>query len=209
MKATLPQMALVAVSLCWTPLLCEGSISYTWVNQGMYTAGEPISYELDFNQDSVIDLLFESTGMWFDVMPPNDNRVIAGGNNVHALSEGTAIGSSTPTNDWLQGYLGHLGINSCAVLPPPDGGTCSGEFIATTAYMGVKFYIDDFEYYGWVRISNPFDGISGGTIMDYAYETDSGIGILAGAGIVPEPTTIALLSAGAFLLAVRYRRTKK
>lgn len=175
----------------------------------MYTAGDPVTYELDFNQDAIIDLLFESTGMWFDVMPPDDNRVIAGGNNVHALSEGTDIGPSTPTNDWLQGYLGHLGLNSCAVLPPPWGVTCSGEFIQTTAYMGVKFYIDEAEYYGWVRISNPFYGASGGIIMDYAYETDPGIGILAGAGIVPEPTTIVLLSAGAFLLAVRYRRTKK
>lgn len=173
----------------------------------MYTAGGPVTYELDFNQDSIIDLLFESTGMWFDVMPPDNNSVIAGGNNVHALSEGTEIGPSTPTNQWLQGYLGHLGLNSCAVLPPPYGVTCSGEFLGTTAYMGVKFYISDYEHYGWVRISNPWEGISGGIIMDFAYETTPGVGILAGA--VPEPTTVGLLSVGVIVFIFQQRRSRK
>lgn len=172
----------------------------------MYTAGGPITYELDFNQDAIIDLLFESTGMWFSVDPLNENRAIAGGDAVHALSDGFLIGPGVDTNDWQQGTYGLI-LNSCAVLPPPYGVTCNGEFIGTTAYMGVKFYISGYEHYGWVRISNPWEGISGGIIMDFAYETTPGVGILA--GVVPEPTTVGLLSVGVIALIFRQRRAKK
>jgi hypothetical protein len=190
-----------------TPRWCEGFIAYTWLDRGMYTAGEPISYDLDFNADSISDILFMSTGMWFDAIVQGDNQVIAGGNNVHALAEGTSIGPDTPQEDWLQGYLGHLGINSCAVLPPPFGVVCSGEFIQTTAYMGVMFNIEDAIHYGWVRISNPFYGASGGIIMDFAYETEAGVGILAGAGAIPEPATATLILAGCILLTFRRKKT--
>lgn len=63
-------------------------------------------------------------------------------------------------------------------------------------------------HYGWMRIS--LDGTAGGqprAIVEYAYE-DSGAGI--GAGVVPEPTTMALLgvmAAGA--LGVRAWRKRK
>lgn len=40
----------------------------------MYTAGEPISYNLDFNNDSIMDLLFESNGMWFDVAAQSEDN---------------------------------------------------------------------------------------------------------------------------------------
>ena len=187
-----------------TPRFCEGFIAYNWVNQGMYTAGEPIGYDLDFNGDMIMDILFMSTGMWFDAIVPNDNRVIAGGNHVHALAEGTSIGPDTPPEDWLQGYLGHLGINSSAVVPPGIV-LSSGEFLQTTAYMGVMFYIDSAVHYGWVRISNPFD-TTGGIIIDFAYETEAGVGIFAGAGVIPEPATAALIATGCILLALRRKK---
>lgn len=206
MQARLPPMVLAFMTLFCLPRFCEGGISYTWVNQGMYTAGGPVTYELDFNQDSIIDLLFESTGMWFDVDPLSNNRVIAGGGDVYALPEGYSIGPNIESNLWQQGQFG-LTLNTCAVLPPPYGVTCSGQFIGTTAYMGVKFYISDYEHYGWVRISNPWEGISGGVILDFAYETTPGVGILAGA--VPEPTTVGLLSVGLLVFIFQQRRSRK
>lgn len=198
-------MALVLIlggMLC-TARVCEGYISYTWVDKGMYTAGEPIGYDLDFNGDSIIDLLFMSTGMWFDVDPPGDNRVVAGGNGVRALSEGYEIGPSVAPDEWQQGIFG-LTLNSSAIVPPGEV-ISTGEFLETTAFMGVKFYIDELVHYGWVRISNPFP-VTGGVIVDFAYETDPGVGILAGAGTIPEPATATLILTGCILLALRRKK---
>lgn len=206
MKTIQTALVLIFGGMVCTPRVCEGFISYSWVNQGMYVAHTPVSYSLDFNGDSIIDLLFESNGMWFDVASPNANSlVIAGDGDVHALSDGYSIGPDVESDLWLQDPLG-LTLNTCAVLPPPFGVTCGGEFLETTAYMGVQFHIDEFLYYGWVRISNPYDGISGGVIMDFAYETEAGVGILAGAGAVPEPATTALITTGCILLALRRKK---
>lgn len=204
MKTIRTAIVLILGGMICTPRVCEGGISYTWVDMGMYTSGEPIGYDLDFNGDLINDILFMSTGMWFGAFVQGDGRIIAGGNLVHALAEGTSIGPDTPQEDWLQGYLGHLGINSSATVPP---GVVinTGEFLLITAYMGVMFYIEDAVHYGWVRISNPFNG-TGGTIMDFAYETEPGVGIFAGAGTIPEPATAALLTVGGLLLALRRKR---
>ena len=184
---------------------CEGYVSYTWVDKGMYTAGEPIGYDLDFNGESIIDLLLISTGMWFDVDPPDDNRVMAGGNGVRALSEGYEIGPSVAPDEWQQGIFG-LTLNSSATVPPGDV-ISTGEFLETTAFMGVQFYIDELVHYGWVRISNPFP-VTGGIIMDFAYETEAGVGIIAGAGVIPEPVTASLISTGLLVLIIGNRKRK-
>lgn len=204
MKTIRTAIVLILGGMICTPRICEGFISYTWVDMGMYTSGEPIGYDLDFNGDLINDILFMSTGMWFGAFVQGDGRIIAGGNLVHALAEGTAIGPDTPQEDWLQGYLGHLGINSSATVPP---GVVinTGEFLLITAYMGVRFNIEDAVHYGWVRISNPFNG-TGGIIMDFAYETEPGVGILAGAGAIPEPATAALITTGCILLALRRKK---
>ena len=179
---------------------CEGVIAYTWVNQGMYTAGGTITYELDFNRDFIMDLLFESTGMWFDVAAQNgENLVIAGGGDVHALPAGYLIGPDVDPTSWQIDPLG-ITLNSSATVPP--GVVIStGEFLETTAYMGVQFYIDDLVHYGWVRISNPYP-VTGGIIMDIAYETEPGVGIIAGAGVIPEPATTTLLFTGLMALII-------
>ena len=200
MKSMQAALCLVLGGMLFAPRACEGIIAYTWVNRGMYTAGEPIGYDLDFNGDFIFDLIFQSNGMWFDVDPPGDNRVIGSGGDVRALLDGFLIGPDVDPDLWADEPFGSA-FNSSAVVPP---GVVinTGEFRMTTAYMGVMFNIEDAVHYGWVRISNPFDG-TGGTIMDFAYETEPGVGILAGAGMIPEPATSALLAVGGLLLALR------
>jgi hypothetical protein len=44
-----------------------------------------------------------------------------------------------------------------------------------------------------------------GTLVDYAFESDAGVGIAAGAGI-PEPTSLGLLAVGAAGLVARRRK---
>jgi hypothetical protein len=83
------------------------------------------------------------------------------------------------------------------------------EYTSTTAFMGVEFLNDSSKpLFGWIRITGgPTAGFPA-TIVDWAYE-DSGAGILTGAGIIPEPSSLALgcLAAGAAGL-VAWRRRK-
>jgi hypothetical protein len=83
------------------------------------------------------------------------------------------------------------------------------EFTGTTAFMGVEFLnASSNPLFGWIRITGgPTAGFPA-TIVDWAYD-DSGAGILTGAGLVPEPSSLALgcLAAGAAGL-VAWRKRK-
>ena len=206
MKKLCPSIGAALMALWASTTVCEGFIAYTWVNQGMYTVSGTIHYELDFNGDALTDLLFTSTGMWFSVFPSDNNAVIGGGGEVHALLDGYSIGPDIDPDLWQVGPSG-VSLNSSAVVPPGDV-ISGGEFRETTAFMGVQFYIDELAYYGWVRISNPFDGISGGVIVDFAYETESGLGVIAGAGAIPEPATASLLTTGLVALIMGANKRK-
>jgi hypothetical protein len=81
---------------------------------------------------------------------------------------------------------------------------------STAAYVGFKFLLetDASIHYGWARVSLPTPtlgagGQAAGTIIDYAYDSSANTEILAGAGVVPEPTSIAALSLGGLLLRRR------
>jgi hypothetical protein len=81
------------------------------------------------------------------------------------------------------------------------------EFTGTTAFMGLEFFDAGNARFGWIRISGgPTAGFPA-TIVDWAYE-NSGAGILTGAGIIPEPSSLALgcLAAGAAGLAAWRKR---
>ncbi len=86
--------------------------------------------------------------------------------------------------------------------------TMTPEFTGTTAFMGVQFPdAANHPVFGWIRITGGANNGMPATIVDWAYE-DSGAGILTGAGIVPEPNSLALgcLAAGAAGLAAWRRR---
>jgi hypothetical protein len=82
------------------------------------------------------------------------------------------------------------------------------EFTGTTAFMGVEFFgASSNPLFGWIRITGgPTLGFPA-TIVDWAYE-NSGAGILTGAGLIPEPSSLALgcLAAGAAGLAAWRKR---
>lgn len=74
----------------------------------------------------------------------------------------------------------------------------------TDAYVGLGFPAGANFYYGWVRVdvNNAAKTL---LIKDWAYETQSNVGISAGA--VPEPGALGLLAAGAAgVVALRRRR---
>ena len=86
--------------------------------------------------------------------------------------------------------------------------TMTPEFTGTTAFMGVEFRnASHTELFGWIRITGGSTAGIPATIVDWAYE-DSGAGILTGAGLIPEPSSLALgcLAAGAAGLAAWRKR---
>jgi len=87
-------------------------------------------------------------------------------------------------------------------LSGSGGYTCVGHFRGHHAYMGVEFDIAGVMHYGWIDLwvapDNPYAEIYG-----WAYETDPGVSIIAGA--IPEPATILLLLGGVVAVVVSRR----
>ena len=75
----------------------------------------------------------------------------------------------------------------------------------SNAYYGLKFYAGEGTYnYGWMEVSTPGDDLTFGTA---AVETIANTSI--GAGVVPEPSTYALLALAGGAAAVSLLRKKK
>jgi len=72
-------------------------------------------------------------------------------------------------------------------------------------YLGVSFYTDSDLHYAWIRMSENNMTL---TVHDWAYETQPGIGIIAGAGAIPEPATTSLLTTGLMALLIGTRKQK-
>jgi hypothetical protein len=59
-------------------------------------------------------------------------------------------------------------------------------------YIGVRFSIGTGHHYGWVRVDYPGPHLA---VYDAAYESEPGVGIVA--GVIPEPAPLGLLALGA------------
>lgn len=61
-------------------------------------------------------------------------------------------------------------------------------------------------HYGWARLGLSGTIAGARSVVEYAFESDAGVGILAGVAVVPEPSSFAMLGLGvAGLLAARRR----
>ncbi len=58
-------------------------------------------------------------------------------------------------------------------------GTGIGDFVDEDKYVGVRFMIGASQHYGWIRVNMPHS-LNPITIIDWAYKTDAGEGIVAG-----------------------------
>lgn len=191
---------LMAVVVSWSTV-GHATIIYTDIADAPVFEG---SYDLDFNSDGIVDLVFEATaGAQFGLELQGDNRAVENGStDLAPLAQGFLIQPdlSSTTRQWSSPGV-HSGITACMTLPPPFGVTCTGEFHDQVSFMGAEFEIAGETHYGWVRIDSSF--IAGGTILDYAYEASPGQGIAAGA--IPEPSTWVLLVGGAIAAALGQR----
>jgi hypothetical protein len=98
-----------------------------------------------------------------------------------------------------QEYIPGLIIGECAAMSG-----CGGIMINEDGYIGVEFAGASGIHYGWIR----WIGLGGlyARIDQWAWETEPGVPILAGA--VPEPGIMSLLTVAALTLGRRrrYRR---
>ncbi len=114
------------------------------------------------------------------------NKVVANGGFAFALDGGNSIHAQRPlAND--------------ALLASQSWSEFNGSFQNTRAFLGVLFVIEPGDVHaGWLDIEKR--SYQDPIIYGYAYETEPGKAIAAGA--VPEPPALALLAAGAAGLAV-------
>jgi len=171
--------------------------------------GKTYDFDLDFN--GVIDFLLRSDGATFWIQQQGDNAVLGFdipppdlGMDVAPLDGGELIDAS-PTDPLLWGTAPDGALFSscmdvgCIGLWLPQHGTHEG-------YFRVQFEIEDAMHYGWVYLDNTFAGLGGGDIIEWAYQSEAGVPIFAGA--IPEPTTLTLFGTGTIALALTRRKKR-
>jgi hypothetical protein len=149
-----------------------------------------------------------SSGTFFGMyLPPGSTPLLvkssaagAGGADVAKLAAGATIGPSST----LIGQPAQFAFMNNAT---------AGDWVgAGSGYMGIEFTESGVNggnpVFGWMQISKTVDGEpprggpTGITFVDWAYD-DTGAAIAAGATTVPEPSSLALLAAGAVGLLAR------
>jgi len=105
------------------------------------------------------------------------------------LAAGTEVGPSAADYGWFGGGLLTAARDSHTIGEPP---LTVGYFTGLeSAYLGFQFQQNSETYYGWARVGCPIAELNVGWVYDYAYELRPGASILA--GVVPEPSALALL----------------
>lgn len=118
------------------------------------------------------------------------------------VSSGTTIlAASQPSSPYVGGNA-YLEFENLGFWNDTDG----------TAFVGVTFDPANLGtgdpstwLHGWVRVTYN-DAANTITVLDWAYETTPNTSIIAGAGLIPEPSSIATASLALLGLIVRRRR---
>jgi hypothetical protein len=192
----------------------DAKIVYTPANVTL--SGSFATIPLDLNNDGVVDLNFQYTGITYGTAlfayPVAGNGAIVGHSGAAALPWGTRIG---PKGDFHSYRMAIAGRDGCHPY-------CSsfGDWINKKGwFLGIKFSVGGQTHYGWARLSvgKPV-GVLTAVLTGYAYETIADKPIIAGKtsgfdgvsalrpqdrlGPVSKPDTLGLLARGADGLAV-------
>jgi hypothetical protein len=169
-----------------------------------------LDLNIDINGDGTTDFILESGSSdinYAALIPQGSNMVVTMNSFVAAMTNGETIGSSLdPVYQWsnASSTIGFLVM----LLDSDSGGAEDGNFVGkSSGYMGFDLVDNGTNYYGWMYISSPggddLNGDAGiyGVIENWAYQNSPNTPIEVGA--VPEPSTWALLTAGAVLMLRR------
>jgi hypothetical protein len=205
-------------------VLAQGTIAYYQPPQPLFVLGRM----LDINRDEQADVQFYDASNYplvygaTKVSGVGTARLLVlphvwmadGGSSLMPLPAGFLIGpNSDPSLLWAAQNAGNA-YGAAFLLGAYDPETVGGglvpigPFYDTTAFMGIHFQIGTDWHYGWVRIRGGTAGPSEdgqqfylnppAWVLDWAYEARPDTPIFAGA--VPEPSTLALLLGGGFLM---------
>jgi len=176
----------------------QAQVMYTDVNPDGDLSTPQGTYDIDFNNDAVIDVSFvytKATGATGSIsgqtyVATYDMQVVANtaGNNwivpsstsnnlPTALYAGQPIGTSGNFGGATNGPVGgHVDALIGGLIPYSLD---VGNFRGAEGFLGVSFDIGGSTHYGWIRLETALDGTST-TIKDYAYDATAGTTILAG-----------------------------
>jgi len=188
----------------------QGIIYGTPQPPAYYAAGIIVSYNLDVNGDGIADFVLISEADSVLIQPLSSNSLITIpepppdlGCLIAALPSGFTVGSSLdPIYQWYYPNTDQFGMAGIGAQESIDNQVYTiGYFTGLpSAYIGFDLNTGGTNYYGWMQIANPASVVAG-QVVDWAYESSPNTSILAGA--VPEPSTWALLTAGAALMLCR------
>ncbi|MBT3193186.1 MAG: PEP-CTERM sorting domain-containing protein [Verrucomicrobia bacterium] len=214
--------------LVWSLFICcaataaQASLSVVWsgpqnIYMGPGSGGVDWEYpslsswSLDLDSDGVDDFLFEylaSNDDFFAAPLQVSNQALARQSafdaNTWPLSVGTQI-DVDPTGDTPWDSVWESDSQIFMTWLSYEGEVLgSGSWMGVDhGFQGIRFDIDGEIHYGWVQMTVSAD-FPGAIIHDWAYETQPGVGIMA--GVVPEPSTWALFLCGGACLISRFRR---
>lgn len=188
-----------------------GSPTISWSGEQNVPITYPSNVSFDWDANGISDFLIEMTRQPTDIFAEalGENRTPVTDDIEAAslpLAEGTSIGPSLN----IGGVSWAAGRHEMAGLRDVDGQVIGGGYWAYVdrGFMGLEFMIGDETHYGWARISVFTPGLGDNAfalVHDWAYETVPGQSIIA--GVVPEPSTIALaILGGVVVLGWRFLR---
>ncbi len=219
MKATL--LAILIAALVAASASGQGIVYFTY-GAGI-RVGETLprtELEMDLDGNGIVDFRFIGTdplGAGFQLEPRGANKVLGypGSADVSSairarrLLAGDDVSETAPALVAWYGYRPRpsLSVTGLSLISCLDPFHCAGDFKAdgsrlTTGYLGIQFFATDGLHFGWIRVQGGAE--NDGTILDYAYNTVPGQSISA--GVVPEPSTWALLGVGSVALWKLRRR---
>lgn len=192
--------AAISLAVAMTAPL-RGAVIFTDIPDEGHFGGDTYFY-FDLNADGITDATLFSRDGQFGILSTATSRIagISGGpldanSFSYPFSSGDVIGADLLGSlTWNSGSSALIGSSSIGHI---------GLWGANIGYVGVEFQIGSDTHYGWIEIEVPFF-FAGGYIRSYAYESEPGRPIIAGA--IPEPATVLYFITGIALLWTRNKK---
>lgn len=186
-----------------------------------YSDATPLVIDFDHNGSGDVFMVGYGSVIEFTVAAGNRAFIFSSpppnlGGRLEILGTGFRIGEDSGQGTgsrWFEGFsyaftaevIGvpldshFIGFGSGSVSDGSSNLIITSFFYNTSGYFGIEFAIGDETHYGWVHVSNEEDLGVGGYIDAWAYETEPGASIRAGAAPEPGVTLLVMLGAACFL----------
>ena len=204
-----------AATALGAPELAEAGIIYSglineYLDGSIGLSRKSVAFPVDVNSDGNNELVMVHSGwMWSGSYPdtypavPKGVALAIGSNGQVAGLQGAYKYASNVAGQLIDSQLNFLA--GTAYMAYVSGSAGSQFLEPGEKFIGFSFDADGGTHYGWLRVNMVGADHNAFTVVDYAYESVVGAGILA--GDVPEPGSLGLLATGAIgLLLWRHKR---